>query len=58
MDGTTTSNTLMKEELALTKQALAKAQEENILLKEYVRKESFETNILYIAITSMLFERK
>lgn len=30
----------MKEELALTKQALAKAQEENILLKEYVRKES------------------
>jgi hypothetical protein len=30
----------MKEELALTKQALTKAQEENTLLKEYVRKES------------------
>nr|CAG4639926.1 EOG090X043H [Daphnia pulex] len=39
LDGTTTSNTLMKEELALTKQALTKAQEENTLLKEYVRKE-------------------
>ncbi|EFX85697.1 hypothetical protein DAPPUDRAFT_193440 [Daphnia pulex] len=35
LDGTTTSNTLMKEELALTKQALTKAQEENTLLKEY-----------------------
>ncbi|XP_045036537.1 LOW QUALITY PROTEIN: RUN and FYVE domain-containing protein 2 [Daphnia magna] len=39
LDATTTSNTLMKEELALAKLALAKAQEENTLLKGYVRNE-------------------
>lgn len=40
LDATTTSNTLMKEELALAKMALAKTQEENTLLKAYVRNES------------------
>ncbi|XP_057378498.1 RUN and FYVE domain-containing protein 2-like isoform X1 [Daphnia carinata] len=39
LDATTTSNTLMKEELTLAKLALAKAQEENTLLKGYVRNE-------------------
>lgn len=39
LDATTTSHTLMKEELTLTKQALAKAQEENVQLKGSLSKD-------------------